>query len=162
MISVVVATLNDARALGATLAPLVTAAVDGLVLQVVVADGGSTDATLELADDAGAKVVRTTPARRLAEGCAAAKGDWLLILPAGKRLSEGWEEAVAAHLNARPAKAAWFSRGGLLGALGGAGAALHGLGLLVPRALLAAGGGFATGPLRIGAGQIVRLPIKLL
>ncbi|MDQ0465770.1 glycosyltransferase involved in cell wall biosynthesis [Caulobacter ginsengisoli] len=162
MISVVVTTFNDARALAATLTPLVTAAVDGLVREVVVADGGSTDATLELADDAGARIVRTTLARRVAEGCAATKGDWLLILPAGRRLSPGWEEAVAAHLSARPLKAGWFRGGGLLGMLGGEGAALHGLGLLVPRELLKAGGSFATGPLRLGSGQLTRLPVKLI
>lgn len=162
MISVVVATLNDARALSDTLGPLVTAAVDGLVREVIVADGGSTDATLELADDAGARIVKTTPARRLADGCAKARSDWLLILPPGRRLSQGWETSVAAHLSARPAKAAWFKGGGLLGALGGAGAALHGQGLLVPKELLVAGGGFANGPLRLGMAQLTRLAAKLL
>lgn len=161
MISVVVPTFNSARALSDTLTPLVTAAVDGLVREVIVADGGSTDGTLELADDAGARIVRTSPERRLADGCAKAKGEWLLILPAGRRLSEGWETAVAAHLSARPAKAAWFKGGGLLGALGGAGAALHGQGLLVPKDMLVAGGAFAAGPLRLGMAQLTRLGVKL-
>ncbi len=161
MISVVVATLNNDRALAQTLAPLVSAAVDGLVREVVVSDAGSTDATLELADDAGALIVRAQPAQQLNAGCAAAKSDWLLILPVGRRLSEGWETAVAAHISKSPAKAAWFKGGGLLGALGGGGAALHGQGLLVPKNLLMAGGGFAAGPLRLSASQLTRLAVKL-
>ena len=59
MISVVIPTLNAERTLQRALAPLVPAAVEGLVREVVVADGGSTDRTLELADDAGANIVRT-------------------------------------------------------------------------------------------------------
>ena len=57
MISVVLATSNDQRRLGGTLATLVEAAIDGLVAQVIVADAGSKDATLEIADDAGATIV---------------------------------------------------------------------------------------------------------
>lgn len=157
MISVVIATLNQDRALGHSLAPLVAAAVDGLVREVVVADGGSTDATLELADDAGARIVRTAPGRRLAEGCAAAPGDWLLLLPAGRRMSEGWEAALAARLGAAPARAGYFKGGGLLAR----GAARRGEGLLLPRRLLAAGGAFSAGPLRLAAGELVRLPVRL-
>ena len=55
MISVVIPTLNAAATLQRALSPLVPAAVDGLVREVVVADGGSTDETLELAEDAGAQ-----------------------------------------------------------------------------------------------------------
>ena len=40
--------------LGRTLAALVPAAVDGIVREVVLADGGSSDKTILIADDAGA------------------------------------------------------------------------------------------------------------
>lgn len=158
MISVVIATLNQDRELGHSLAPLVAAAVDGLVREVVVADGGSTDATLELADDAGARIVRTAPERRLAEGCAAARSDWLLVLPAGRRMSEGWQAALSGHLGLGPGRAGYFSGGGLLASR----AARRGGGLLLPRRLLAAGGGFAAGPLKLAGSDLTRLAVRLI
>jgi len=93
MISVVLATLNDARRLGETLAALVPAAVDGLVRQVIIADLGSTDATRDIADDAGATLV----AGDLNAGLAAAKEAWVLVLDPGARLAPGWDAEVRNH-----------------------------------------------------------------
>ena len=101
MISVVVATLNDERRLAGALAPLIEAAVDGLVRQAIVADGGSTDATLEIAEDAGATVV----AGDLAAGLAATRQPWVMILDVGARLEPGWERAAHLHMQAVPARA---------------------------------------------------------
>ena len=95
MISVVIPTLDAARTLPVTLASLVGAAVEGLVKEVLLADGGSADATLEIADDAGAKILK---GEGLAAACAAARGDWLLILLPGARLSTDWETAAAMHM----------------------------------------------------------------
>ena len=93
MISVVIATLNDERTLGETLGALVPAAVDALVREVIVVDAGSTDHTLEIADDAGARIFKASESgvARIARGCDLARGDWLLILdplaaPAPSRL----------------------------------------------------------------------------
>jgi glycosyltransferase involved in cell wall biosynthesis len=110
MISVVIPTLNAAARLPATLAALVPAAVDGLVKEVVVADGGSTDDTLAVAEDAGARVVTAERGRgrQLAAGCAAARGAWLLALHADTRLPEGWALAAARHMAERPERAGWF------------------------------------------------------
>lgn len=115
MISVVVATLNSETDLPHTLAPLVAAAVDGLVREVVTADGGSTDLTLAIADDAGARIVKGA----LSEGVAAAKSEWLLILEPGMRLAEGWERLVSTHMAKQPNRAGtfrlgWLRKGGLL------------------------------------------------
>lgn len=101
MISVVIPTLNDERRLTAALAPLVPAAMEGLVREVVVVDGGSTDQTFEIADDAGAKFLRSQgeAADRIAEGVKAAKGPWVLILDPGVRLDFGWESAALKHIN---------------------------------------------------------------
>ena len=63
---------DDAEALGATLASLVPAAVDGLVREVVVLDGGMGPAAQKIADDAGC-VIR--PAQELADVVSDAKGD---------------------------------------------------------------------------------------
>ena len=53
MISVVIPTHDDEAVLGRTLGPLVAAAVAGLVREVILADGGSVDATLDIGEDAG-------------------------------------------------------------------------------------------------------------
>ena len=62
MLSVIIPTLNCERALALTLAMLVPGAVSGMVREVVLADGGSTDATLEVADAAGCSVLTSVGA----------------------------------------------------------------------------------------------------
>ena len=117
MISVVIATQNDAQTLGQTLASLVPAAVDGLVREVILADAGSTDDTLAIAEDAGARVTPCTGSleARLLQRCMAARSDWLLILealppPAPTRLAE---RRGPSHRGATPSKPACWGRGGL-------------------------------------------------
>ncbi|MEL7488696.1 MAG: glycosyltransferase, partial [Pseudomonadota bacterium] len=63
MFSVVIPTLNPGARLEACLAALAPAAIDGDVKEVIIADGGSTDATLSRADAAGARVVRAPRGR---------------------------------------------------------------------------------------------------
>ena len=95
MISVVIPTLNAGAALPATLARLVGAALEGLVKEVLVADGGSTDFTCEYADDAGARILQ---GQGVAAACAAARGEGLLLLRPGARLVRGGETAAAAPM----------------------------------------------------------------
>jgi glycosyltransferase involved in cell wall biosynthesis len=116
MISVVMATFNDAATLGPTLSALVPAAVDGLVREVILADAGSTDATLDIADDAGARLVMCAgpPGERIARGCAAARGDWLLILETGPVPPAGWQRAVDSHLKSGSGAAYWGGQPRLL------------------------------------------------
>jgi glycosyltransferase involved in cell wall biosynthesis len=106
MISAIIATLNDAPRLTATLASLAPAAMDGLVREVMVVDGGSSDATLEVAEESGAKVLAGHAG--LAGACNVARQPWLLILAVGTRLQIGWEGAVQAHVRDHPGKAGWF------------------------------------------------------
>ena len=115
MISVVIATQDDGRTLGQTLASLVPAAVDGLVREVILADGGSTDETLAIADDAGARVTPSDgPAEaRLLDGCKAARADWLLILEASAPAPSGWEAAAGRHIERHAGRAAAWGRSGL-------------------------------------------------
>jgi len=93
MISVVIPTLNAERGLLRTLACLIEPAMRGLVRDVVIADGGSTDLTLEIAEDAGCDVVRADATRGslLDAGARAAKGPWLLFLHAETALEPGWD-----------------------------------------------------------------------
>lgn len=97
MITVVIPTLNAQEGLARTLTALVPAAVDGLVRQVVVSDGGSRDATLRIADDAGAEIVSAPTGRgqQLATGAALARNSWLLFLHADTVLDPGWEREAA-------------------------------------------------------------------
>src|SRR5262245_58936909 len=84
MISVVIPTLNDEDGLAGTLAALVPAAVDGLVREVIVVDGGSTDGTLHIAEAAGTEIVRSEASRgaQLAARAKRARFPWLLFLHA--------------------------------------------------------------------------------
>jgi len=112
MISVVIATQDDERTLGAVLAALVPAAVDALVREVIVVDAGSSDRTLEIADDAGARILK---AGGVAEGCALARSDWLLILNAKTAPPPGWEALALDHIREHGDQAGWWGRAGPLG-----------------------------------------------
>jgi hypothetical protein len=92
MISVVIATLNSERPLLATLAALVPGAMDGLVREVIVADGGSRDDTAAVADAAGCNflLARESLGRRLKTAADAARAPWLLFLQPGTVLDAAW------------------------------------------------------------------------
>jgi glycosyltransferase involved in cell wall biosynthesis len=84
MVSVVIPALNAEATLPATLTALVPAALEGLVREVIVVDGGSVDRTREIADHAGAEVLTAPPNRGalLRAGANAARHPWLLFLNA--------------------------------------------------------------------------------
>jgi len=67
---------------------------------VIIADGGSTDRTLEVAEDAGAVTLQVPAPKggRLLVGCMAARADWLFILPPRPFLAKDWEAGVCRHL----------------------------------------------------------------
>jgi rSAM/selenodomain-associated transferase 2 len=185
MISVVIPTLDAEAGLPATLAALVPAAVDGLVREVIVADGGSRDGTVTLAEAAGAEVWRMDPSRgeQLATGAARARFSWLLFLHADTVLEPGWEREAWSFIEQvegghRGSSAAAFRFAlddvGLKPRLVEAGVALRcGLlrlpygdqGLLIPKALYHQVGGFRPMPLfedvdlvrRLGRRRIVML-----
>jgi rSAM/selenodomain-associated transferase 2 len=99
-VSVIIPTLNAQADLSACLAALVEGLDAGLITELIVSDGGSTDDTAVLAEAWGAEMV-TGPASRggqLRRGCAAARGSWCLVLHADTVLAPGWSAAVAAHL----------------------------------------------------------------
>ncbi len=97
MISVVIPALDAEATLPDTLSALIAASVDGLVREVIVVDGGSKDATREIADWAGADVIAAGTGRgaQLAAGAARARQPWLLFLNAGATLDHGWEREAA-------------------------------------------------------------------
>lgn len=105
-LSVVIPTLAAEDDLARSLPALAEGLQAGLIRELVISDGGSTDATLKIASAAGAVVVSGSPSRggQLRRGGAAAQGDWLLFLHADTVLPAGWAECVLAHLaSGRPA-----------------------------------------------------------
>lgn len=109
-ISLVVPTRNAADALPHLLGSAAEGLSAGLVRELVVSDGGSSDHTRTVAEAAGATWI-TGPASRggqLQRGCAAARGAWLLVLHADTILPPGWSESVAARLD--DPRCAWAFR----------------------------------------------------
>jgi rSAM/selenodomain-associated transferase 2 len=101
MISVVIPTFNDAGRLPRALGSLVEG-VGGVVKQVIIADGGSDDDTLAIADAAGCDIVKCERgrAKQLRAGADAAKGKWLLFLHADTALAPSWIEETERFINA--------------------------------------------------------------
>ena len=103
-LSIIIPTFNAIPVLGPTLAALAQIEAIGLVKDVVISDGGSTDDTVAAARETGAIVVETQRGRgpQLQAGADAATGDWLLFLHADTVLAAGWAGVVRAFI-ARPA-----------------------------------------------------------
>ena len=159
--SIVIPTLDAAGELPATLDALAGAPIIG---EIIIADGGSNDDSVAIAEAAGARTLTAKRGRgtQLAAGADAASCDWLLFLHADCRLAAGWERAVEAFLNApgAPGRAGYFAL-----ALDDSSAAARRLerivrwrcrvfglpygdqGLLIARALYQAVGGFKALPL---------------
>ncbi len=96
--SIIVPVLNEAAGLEAILAPLQAWRRQGH--EVIVVDGGSTDASLALAGPRADRVTQTAPgrARQQNAGARLAQGDILLFLHADTRLPEQALEAIAQGL----------------------------------------------------------------
>lgn len=109
-ISVIIPTLDAEGELPGCLAALGEGLVAGLIRELVISDGGSTDATRDIAEAAGAVLLTGPPSRggQLRQGVAAARGDWLLVLHADTQLSPGWAGAVADHLDRPGAPPGYF------------------------------------------------------
>ncbi|MBR9652230.1 TIGR04283 family arsenosugar biosynthesis glycosyltransferase [Thalassobius aquimarinus] len=109
-LSVIIPTLNAEKQLPACLSALMEGLEAGLVRELVISDGGSSDATLRIADEVGAVVIASEASRggQLRRGMQAAQGDWLLVLHADTVLDPGWSESVLDHIAAHPERAGYF------------------------------------------------------
>ncbi len=92
LVSVVIPALDEERAVAAAVRS--AAAAD----EVLVVDGGSTDATRRVAEAEGARVLAAERGRgrQMDTGARVAVGAWLVFLHADTRLEEGWRAALEA------------------------------------------------------------------
>lgn len=158
-ISVIIPTLNAEDRLQACLSALVEGLDAGLIRELIVSDGGSTDATGAVAQAWGAEVLHGAPSRggQLQRGCATARGDWLLVVHADTVFSAGWSKAVRAHIQTD--RAGWFQLAfdadgaaprmvaGWANLRSRMGLPYGDQGLLMPRALYESVGGYPDQPL---------------
>lgn len=99
-LSVIVPVLDAEEGLPELLAGLMAGLEAGLIRELILSDGGSSDATARIAAEAGALWLTGPPSRggQLRRGAAVAGGDWLLFLHADTGLPDGWPEVVAAQM----------------------------------------------------------------
>lgn len=109
-LSIIIPTLNAEAELRANIAELHEELDGGLVGDLIISDGGSSDATRPLAEQLGATVLTGNPGRgiQLRRGAEQATGDWYLFLHADSHLEPGWRAQVARHIENRPDRAAVF------------------------------------------------------
>jgi len=99
-LSVIIPTLDAAEALPGCAGALFEGLEAGLVREVVISDGGSTDATRAVAGELGAVWVEGPASRggQIRRGIAASEGEWLLLLHADTQLAPGWADVALRHL----------------------------------------------------------------
>ncbi|WP_138934863.1 TIGR04283 family arsenosugar biosynthesis glycosyltransferase [Roseovarius arcticus] len=99
-LSVIVPTYNSAAELPTLLSGLMEGIEAGLIRELIVSDGGSTDATWQIADEVGALWCNGAASRggQMRRGAGMAHGDWLLFLHADTGLPAGWTGAVLAQM----------------------------------------------------------------
>lgn len=97
-LSIIMPALNEAAHIAATLTPLQGLRQRGV--EIIVADGGSTDATRDLARTLADNVIDSAPgrARQMNAGAAAAGGEALLFLHADSHLPPGADQAIMSAL----------------------------------------------------------------
>lgn len=97
-LSIIIPTLNEAEALPVLLSQL--AQQEHIELDIIVADGGSTDTTRQLAREQGARVIKTKQpgrGRQLNAGADYAQTEWLLFLHADSQLQDPQLLSKALH-----------------------------------------------------------------
>jgi hypothetical protein len=109
MLTVIVEAGNSSDRLPALLGCLTSAAVDGLVREVLIAGGGPPELLSVLREETGAELVTS-----IAGGAAEARSDQILLLPAAIRLKPSWLATLGAHLRSGGGEAVIVGVGGFL------------------------------------------------
>ena len=102
MLSAIISTNDSERALVPTLAALVPGATAGLLGEVIVADAGSRDATAEVADIAGCRLMTSSAplGARLKAAAVSTRTPWLMFLRAGCVPEPDWVETAERFIEA--------------------------------------------------------------
>ncbi len=100
-ISVIIPTLNAEAALRSSLPDIYRGVEAGLIAELIISDGGSSDETMRLAREVGAEVVTGSPSRggQIARALPKVRAEWVLILHADTVLGEGWCDAVVRFMS---------------------------------------------------------------
>ncbi|NCX91482.1 MAG: glycosyltransferase [Rhodobacteraceae bacterium] len=100
-ISIVIPTLNSQNTVRKTLASLFEGIEAGIVRELIVVDGGSTDETREIVEECGGKFISSAASRgyQLKKGVNLAKGDFIFALHSDSVLEPGWSEIVKKYFN---------------------------------------------------------------
>jgi rSAM/selenodomain-associated transferase 2 len=108
MLSVIIPCLNSETSLPRTLSALLPGMIEGVVREVIVVDGGSTDSTVAIADAAGVEIIHSEPGRgrQLIEGAEQARHHWMLFLHADTVLADGWHQEARRFMLSNDSKAA--------------------------------------------------------
>ena len=109
-VSVIIPAINAQSHLPKLLASLFEGLDAGLIREVIVPDGGSSDKTCEIAYESGCHVIQAQIGRggQICEGLAQTTGDWCLILHADVELSPGWSDEFGKYLTDK--SVAWHFR----------------------------------------------------
>ena len=109
-VSIVIPTLNAGAELPACLEHLMEGLAAGLIRELIISDGGSEDETRAIAQSAGAEWITGAASRggQLQRGCAAARGEWMLVLHADTHLAPGWAAEVSQHIQQGQGAPAYF------------------------------------------------------
>lgn len=108
-LSVIIPTLNEATHIDRVLEDV----LQGEALEVIVADGGSSDSTVEQASALGARIHQGLPgrARQMNQGAALARGTIFFFVHADSRLPAGFDRVIRRELAAANVAAGAFSLG---------------------------------------------------
>jgi glycosyltransferase involved in cell wall biosynthesis len=100
LVSIIIPARNEERSIGRIVAAVREQTTPGVAIEVIVADDGSTDATVQAARAAGARVVPPpagaggNPAAARNRGAAASRGDPLVFLDSDCTPAPGWLAAI--------------------------------------------------------------------
>lgn len=101
-LSIIIPTLNAQKHLPRCLDALGAALGSGLIKEVIIVDGGSTDNTIAVASGAGCRVIASAKAgrgRQMHIGAINAKSDWFLFLHADTALENNWSNTLSAQMH---------------------------------------------------------------
>jgi rSAM/selenodomain-associated transferase 2 len=95
-ISIIIPTLNSETDLPETLRSLFEGIENNLIRELIISDGGSTDKTKFIANEAGACVIEGFLGRglQISEAIDKSSGDWILIIHADTSLSLDWSVEI--------------------------------------------------------------------